>query len=108
MKNNEQDDLLSRLANKAKRKLNKQTDSEETEKRQLNAKYEYLNSTRKDEEKKLEKKIVQILKNNPDCADPIGRLIDHSVYDKLSEERKQAYILKLSKNYQEICAKICK
>ena len=103
---NEQDDLLSRLANKAKRKLNKKTEDEEIVTNKIDAKYEYVQSTRREEEKKLEKKIVHLIKNNPDCIDPIGKLIDHAVYDSLSEERKQGYIMKLSKIYREISAKV--
>ena len=106
MKGSEQEDLLSRLANKAKRKLNKQALKDDEPTKQIAGKYEYTKSLKKDEEKKIEKKIVQLLKNNPDCDDPIGKLIDHSVYDCLSEERKQSYILKLSNLYRDICAKL--
>ena len=103
MKAGEQDDLLSKLANKAKRKLNKQNDEQMLGKGGLKAKYEFVEGSRKEEQKKLEKKIVQLIKNNPDCVDPIGKLIDHAVYDKLSDEKKQTYILKLSQSYRSIC-----
>ena len=36
----------------------------------------------------------------------IFKNLDHEEYDSLSDERKQAYILKLSQNYQTICNKI--
>ena len=98
-------DLLSRLASKAKKKLSKMSD-EDLEPRRFKATYEFKVSNISNDEKKLQKKIVQLLENNPDCDDPIGRLIDHKVFDNLSEERKQAYILKLSNSYQTICAKI--
>ena len=107
VKENEQDGLLSRLASKAKRKLNKLSD--EDNRLDCDRKvgvYEFIKSDRMTALKKLEKKIVQLLKNNPDCVDPIGKLIDHAEYDNLSEERKQAYILKLSKNYAEICSRL--
>lgn len=106
MINDEQEGLLKRLASKAKRKLNKETDEENSLGTKDNKRYEFLKSDRQSEIKKLEKKIVQLIKNNPDCEDPIGKLIDHSVYDALSDERKQAYILKLSKSYSEIVAGI--
>ena len=102
----EQDDLLSRLAKKAKRKLNKQNEEDEVCERQNLAQYEFKKSDQSSEQKKLEKKIAQLLKNNPDCTDPIGKLIDHSVYDELSEEKKQAYVFKLSAKYCEICQKL--
>lgn len=105
MKDNE-DFLLSRLADKAKRKLNKQQNVEKQERAERKWTYEFVESSRKDTQKKLEKKIAQMLKNNPDCDDPIGKLIDHSVYDLLSEEKKQLYILQLSKSYREIHSRL--
>ena len=102
----EQDDLLKRLASKAKRKLNKENDENIGKANRLGASYEFVDSDRQTDRKKLEKKIVQLLKNNPDCDDPIGKLIDHCVFDGLSDERKQAYILKLSQNYSEIKTKL--
>ena len=106
MKGDEQEDLLSKLANKAKRKLNKQAELDVSSGKIFSAKYEYVQSCKKEEKKKLEKKIVQLLKNNPDCVDPIGKLIDHTVYDNLSDERRQLYILNLSHDYCEICKKL--
>ena len=32
--------------------------------------------------------------------DPLGRLTDHSVFDKLDESEKQRYILELAENYR--------
>lgn len=101
-----EDFLLSKLADKAKRKLNKQLKEEAELKQEKKWSYEFVKSSKKEDEKKLEKKIAQILKNNPDCDDPIGKLIDHSVFDLLSEEKKQSYILKLAKTYREIHAKL--
>ena len=104
MKNADEQGLLSRLASKAKKKLNKTMD--EGNSKVFRATYEFKKSNNKNDEICLQKKIVQLLKNNPDCDDPIGKLIDHSIYDKLSNERKQAYILKLSKSYRDICAQL--
>ena len=104
MVKNEQDDLLSRLASKAKKKLNKQVAVDERE--SMVATYEFIKGNLSDQEKKLEKKVIQLLKNYPDCVDPIGKLIERSVYDKLSEERKQAYIFKLSRSYALICERL--
>lgn len=98
-------ELLSKLASRAKRKLNKITEDEKTPK-QRTAIYEFHRIDLREHEKKLQKKIVQLLENNPNCEDPIGRLIDHSEFDNLSDERKQAYILKLSRSYREICDKL--
>lgn len=95
------DDSLSKLVNKAKRKLNKLGELEE--KRNNSDSYVFLKYENNEEMKKLEKKIVQIIKNNPDCVDPIGRLIDHKIYDELTDSQKQNYVLKLSAKYREVC-----
>lgn len=100
----EQSDLLKKLASKAKRKLNKALEMDVSNERRLGD-YEFVESDRGAQRKKLEKKIAQLLKSNPDCDNPIGKLIDHSVFDSLTEERKQAYILKLSKDFAEISQK---
>ena len=107
MKQVNESDLLSRLASKAKKKLNKTNEDEELPKENVyKAVYEFKRSDLTESEKILQKKIVQLIENNPDCVDPIGRLIDYKIYDKLCDERKQAYILKLSKDYHEICNKL--
>ena len=98
-------DLLSKLASRAKKKLNKVTEDENTPKTKK-AVYEFKKIDLKKQEKELQKKIVHIIANNPDCDNPIGLLIDHEEFDRLSDERKQAYILKLSQNYQVICEKM--
>lgn len=100
MKTSEQNSLLSKLACRAKKRLCGLVEKEECNQRVVMC--EYVSSTRTMEREKLEKKIFALLKNNSDCIDPIGRLIDHEVYDRLSDERKQAYVLKLSKEYREI------
>ena len=100
MKETCESDFLSKLVSKAKKKLNKVTEDEVP--KGIKAVYEYRKSDLSESEKELQKKIVQLIENNPDCDDPIGRLIDHSVYDKLNHERKQAYVFKLSKEYREI------
>lgn len=102
LKSSEVDDSLSKLANKAKRKLSKQGELETLNKTR-SERYVFLNLNNNDEIKRLQKKIVQIKMNNPDCIDPIGKLIDHKIYDKLSESQKQNYILKLADNYRKIC-----
>jgi len=104
MKETSEQDFLTRLASKAKRKLNKQTSEENEPAKAFQATYEFKSLDAEESKSELQKRIVQLIKNNPDCDDPIGRLIDHSVFDKLSDERKQTYILKLSESYREVCA----
>lgn len=44
-------------------------------------------------------KVCEILLEEGEISDAIGRLIDHDVYDKLSYEQKQRYTLDLSNKY---------
>ena len=100
-------DFISKLADKAKRKLNKQNSEEKQNKRnEILSRYTFVKSNRKEEREKLEKKIVKLLKTNPDCLNPIGKLIDHAVFNNLTESQRQAYVLKLSSDYREIVAKM--
>ena len=100
----EQEDLLSKLASKAKRKLNRQLETSDNG--SMCGSYEFIQCNLKEEEQKLEKKVLHLLRTCPDCVDPIGKLIDYTIYDNLSEERKQAYILKLSSSYARICERV--
>ena len=100
MKTSEQDSLLSKLACRAKRRLCGLVEKE-NETRKIGD-CEFVDSSRAEDRKKLEKRVIDLLKNNSDCMDPIGRLIDHEVYDNLNDEQKQAYVFKLSKAYREI------
>lgn len=44
-------------------------------------------------------RVRQMLKEEI-VIDPLGRLTDHSVFDKLDESEKQRYILELAENYR--------
>ena len=44
-------------------------------------------------------KVRALLVSEGEVSDAIGRLTDHSVYDKLSYEEKQRYTLTLSERY---------
>lgn len=52
-----------------------------------------------DPDAKLYAKVVKLLSQNEYVLNPIARLIDHSVYDKLDLNAKQAYITKLADKY---------
>ncbi len=55
-----------------------------------------------DEDAVLYKKVCRLLNQDTFVLNPISRLIDHSVYDKLSDSEKQLYLLKLSTKYNEL------
>ncbi len=104
--NQTEDVALLKFINKAKRKLNgaEAVTEEETEKCPP-AEYTFVKSTRKADLKELEIKIKNLLKSDPHIINPIGKLIDHNVYDKLDEHGKSRYILTLSQTYNSIVNK---
>ncbi len=59
----------------------------------------------KDEEKQIledeafYEKVCDVLESNDLLMNPLAKLIDHDVYDCLSEQDKQKYILKLSDRF---------
>ena len=55
-----------------------------------------------DDDSILYKKVCKMQEQDTFVLNPISRLIDHSVYDKLSDNDKQLYILKLSNKYNEL------
>lgn len=50
-------------------------------------------------------KVKELLDNEGEVSDAIGRLTDREVYDKLSYEEKQRYNLQLSNRYHEALAR---
>ncbi len=50
----------------------------------------------------LYKKVCKLLSKDEFLSNPIGQLIDHSIFDNLSSENKQMYITKLTDKYNEM------
>ncbi len=61
-----------------------------------------LNSEQAKEDEEFFNKVCKMLDEDEDPSNPIGRLIDHNVYDKLDAMAKQKYVLYLSKKYREM------
>ena len=61
-----------------------------------------LNSEEAKEDEEFYKKVCELLQEDEDPQNPIGRLIDHSIYDNMDAMAKQKYILYLSKKYREM------
>lgn len=55
-----------------------------------------------DPDAKLYAKVVKLLSQNEYVLNPIARLIDHGVYDKLDLNAKQVYITKLTDKYNTL------
>ncbi len=97
------DVALSKFINKVKKKLNgAEATTAPPKKTTPPADYTYTKSNKKAEFKKLEAKVLSLLKTQPNATDPLGQLIDYSVYNSLSEQGKSMYILNLSKAYNQI------
>lgn len=61
-----------------------------------------LGSTQAIQDEILFQKVCKMLDENENITNPIGMLVEHSVYDNLDEQGKQRYILELSKKYREL------
>lgn len=57
------------------------------------------NPSKQSEEDILYEKVCQLMETNEVLLNPLSKLIDHEVYDKMSDNAKQVYILKLSEQY---------
>ena len=51
------------------------------------------------EEESFYQKVCDLLESNEVITNPIGKLIDHELYDTLDEPNRQKYILELSKKF---------
>ncbi len=57
------------------------------------------------EEERMYRKVCEILDSTEVTMNPIGQLIDRSVYDGLDPAGKQRYILELSEKFRELQAR---
>lgn len=98
-------DELSKFILKARKKLSR-TNSASTKNTKAEAsqdtKYEFVLLNRNADYVKLSRAIDELLLTQPNCTDPIFKLINHSIYDNLSDSSKQRYILNLSTLYNQI------
>ncbi len=53
-------------------------------------------------DERLYGKVRDMLDKDEDVADPIGRLVDRDVFDKLDADNRQRYILELSAKFREL------
>lgn len=61
-----------------------------------------LDSEQAKEDEELYLKVCKMLEEDDDPQNPIGRLIDHELYDNMDAMAKQKYVLYLSKKYREM------
>lgn len=104
------DNILSKFIKKAKKKLSGGEEEKDNLKNITNptpaTDYKFIKSNRKVAYENLKSKVKTLLSKNPNCIDPITKLIVHSEYDNLPESAKERYILNLSKMYNEILSEL--
>ena len=98
------------LAKRAKSRLSAAAStSDKTVSVALGAKSTYYisaSSIDKIEDDPLFNKIKRMLEVNKDIINPIGKLIDHSVFDNLTPTEKDRYLLDLSSRFKRAKRKI--
>ena len=102
-------DALKRLAQQAKKRLTKGAYNETQKYASKFKVYEggivadyklvVLNDS---EDEKLYNKVCQILNDNIDCIDPLGKIIDFEKLNKLSNIEKDRYIINLRDKYLDM------
>lgn len=100
---------LKLLAQKAKNRLKTVGETLEKEDKVMalsSQRYAIIATRVKIEDDPLFNKVNRILTKNPDCYNPLGELIDHSVFDSLSPSAQQKYILNLSERFNKIKLKL--
>ena len=58
------------------------------------------------EKRRIYEKVVEIVNSDAPITNPIGVLIDESVYSKLSPSERERYVLELSRLYIELTEKL--
>lgn len=103
---------LRALAQKAKYRLRAISTNEDNNISEacLSAKMQYaiIVSQKRIEDDPLYNKVKKLLEKDPDTTCPLSQLIEHNVYDDLSERDKEKYMYKLSKRYIQIREHIIK
>lgn len=61
-----------------------------------------FSSVQADEEEVFYTKVCTILEEDENATNPIGRLIDREKFEKLDENNKQRYILRLAEKFREM------
>jgi hypothetical protein len=51
---------------------------------------------------RLYTRVCEILENDDDSTNPIGKLIDTKIYESLDSSAKQRYVLELSQKFREL------
>jgi len=95
---------LKRLALKAKKRLTgkNKLSTYNNEAKQLYGNVRIISC---EEDERFYKKVCKILSENRDIQNPLGKLIDHNVYNSLTETSKEKYFFDLIDKYAECKAR---
>lgn len=104
---------IKELALKAKNRL-KMLSTEENEKPKtyseacLSARIQYaiISSQKRIEDDVLYNKVKKILLKDIDTTNPLSQIIEHDIYDNLTDAQKEKYMYQLSKRYVAIKNKV--
>ena len=70
--------------------------------------YAIIASQKKIQDDPLYNKIKRMLIKDVDVINPLAQIIEHDVYDNLSDTQKEKYMYKLSKRYIDIKEQVLK
>ena len=70
--------------------------------------YAIISSKKKVQDDPLYSKVKRMLIKNIDVKNPLSQIIEHEIYDSLSECQKEKYMFKLSKRYIDIKNQVIK
>ena len=109
MEKTSKSDALKRLAQQAKKRLSK---GAYTETQKYASKFKVFEGgivadykvvvLSDSEDEKLYNRVCEILRENIDCINPLGRIVDNDKYNKLSDIEKDRYIINLRDKYLEM------
>lgn len=102
-------DALKRMAQMAKNRLRNKVNEMDNKSIKSRGNFKILYSDGVDikskiitrEDIKLYEKVKEMLDKNCDITNPISKLIDHKVYNKLDERSKERYLFELVDKYKK-------
>ena len=70
--------------------------------------YAIISSQKRVQDDPLYNKVKRMLTKNIDVTNPLAQIIEHEIYDSLSDSQKERYMFKLSKRYIDIKKQVIK
>lgn len=107
-------DALKRMAQMAKNRLRNKVNEKENKAFKNRGQFKIIYGDSVDikskiitrEDKKLYEKVKELLSQNEEVVNPIARLIDYKIYNKLDDTSKERYLFDLVNKYKKYKEKI--